>query len=241
MKKETRLHKAWFNKEVWKRLRNIIKKIFKACFIMLWVRWIFSLIYVLWSNRIQTDLGMSVLWTFLWWDNFNNKYLDGPIALWSEDIELKDIKELPIGQEVTLEPQSHNVTYYKIPQVGSATKDLELHVKWKVWWNYEEHLNWGWPLDVKYSYSINKIYRGDPENGIEKCYLLRWRPRSNFRRDWKELFDWENPNNCELIILNHLDWELETEGYFAFVTPSDDINNGKIKLEYRPFDWNRNE
>ena len=240
-KKETRWYKAWFNKEVGNRLLTIIKKILKTCFVIIWVRWIFSLIYVLWSTRIQTDLGMSVLWTFLWWNNFNNRYLDGSIAICSEKIKLKEIKELPIGQEVTLEPQCHNVTFYKIPQVGSATKDLELHVKWKVWWDYEEYLRGDWPFDVKYAYSVNTLYRGDHENDIEKCYLIRWRPRANLRRDWKEFLDWENPNNCETIILNHLDWELETEGYFAFVTPSDDINNGKIKLEYRPFDWNRNE
>lgn len=62
---------------------------------------------------------------------------------------------------------------------------------------------------------------------------MKYLNKNSLGRDWKELLDWENPNNCETIILNHLDWELETEGYFAFVTPSDDINNGKIKLEYR--------
>lgn len=232
--KNNPLYKAGVNKEVWKR-------ILKTCFIIIGIRWIFSLIFVLWSNRIKTDFGISILWTFLWYNNFNNKYLEGAIALWSEKINLKDIKELPIDEEITLKPQSHNVTYYKIPRVGSATYDLELHVKWKVWWIYDEYIKENWPLDVKYAYNINRIFRGDHENDIDKCYLLRWRPRSNLRRDWIEFLDWENPNNCETIILNHLEWGLETEGYFAFVTPSDDLNNGKIKLEYRPFDWNRDE
>lgn len=242
MKKEqTWWYRAWFNKDVGNRLLNIIKKILKTCFVIIWVRWIFSLIYVLWSTRIQTDLGMSVLWTFLWWDNFNNRYLEGRLGAWTDKIKLDTIKDLPIGQEIMLEPQSHNVTYYKIPKVGSATYDLELHVKWPVAWHYEDYMIWNGPLDVKYHYNLNSVYRGSFEDDTEKCYLIRWRPRSNYRYDWKEFFDWENPNNCETIIFHHLDWDLEIEGYFRFVTPSNDINNGKIRAEYRKVDWNRNE
>ena len=237
MKKEqTRLYKAWFNKEVGKRILMF----------SLWFLWIYFFILLLWSWTIKRDVFVATLAPY-----YKIFYNDKINAV--QFINEIPKEYIPLWKEIELKPEKWNVTafLYHPRDTKEADVDLEIDIlEWNVWFHFTEFENDWWFLDLKYLKVVNDAgvlfdssYTWD---NIPNCYILRWNPRHMSKlsklKDWQEFLEWENPNNCYPIYFKRNERARDTDWIIQFInTKWTWYDTYKVRVTESIFDWNRNE
>lgn len=207
-KEETRMHKAWFNKEVGKkRWKYFLRIIWIFC--IWWT--IYSGFFYLLSQNIRNDYLQSILMLRLWTAyNIENIIQE----------RIFDLDELPIDEDIYITRSDDkikwwNVNSFKYSGQSSSYPHYDLEITlvdtWLMSFWYRTYSNIKDPLDTIWSAWLISKNRTDKYD-LAPCYLLRWWQRIANRMG-DEFLPWENPNNCEVIYIHQ---EHDTVGVFEF-------------------------
>ena len=178
----------WWEKELW--------RLFVSILIIIAVP---TVIFLIWSGkfRYQYITEINNLTDVLQWDS----------RKWSP---YETYEVLPVNQDITLTGKSfiYYINSYHDIEIDVVSWELE-----SLGYNTFEY-RWDWFLDFNERYaSVHQakyqwfwctkkwchLYQKEDDIDMPKCWLFRWNPRS-YQSLEDEIQEWENPNNCKLIV-----------------------------------------
>ena len=178
---------SWWKKELW--------RLFVTILIIIAVP---TVILLIWSGkfRYQYIIDTSNLVDLIKWNFYKLDY--------------SKYENLPVNQDITITGQSflYQINQFKDLEIDVVSWDLEslLYNTFEHWWDsfldtnestssiYQTTRQWYW--------CSNKgchVYDMLEEKEMPKCWLFRRNPRSYYSLE-EEIQQWENPNNCKLIL-----------------------------------------
>ena len=228
MKQETRLHKAWFNKQAGKRICKLIFWIIVLCCFW-WT--VYSVVPYYWSVKVQDyyDMIRQNIKKLNTYDNLMKNVLFNEIPTEWEKIKFdtsyiinKDTADITY-EDGYMKIFNYNPMYQQ--------KSLEISISWNIKLFTVDNL---W-TDKYGMYDLPEYeWIGSwPITWDQSCYLLRRWPRKWYlsERDF-ELLEEENPNNC--IYLYVTPYYYRSIAYIKFLSNNDIDENWYIEFQERP-------